>query len=830
MTQANKLITITAIAAVAAALAVIPATAAPSVYLDEPYSEAPTEWAADWYDADIGTRNRVSQISDGVAGSGIRVSIPAGSHFGSAMHYQFVDQGLVEPEELYYRYYLRVPDGPEHRDRGKLPGPAGLYSGSARNNIKPTSSAPGWSARMFFSPTYDGRDSDHTQMGFYVYHRDQASDNGDLLLWDTEAGTIRNGAWYCIEGHIDMNTPGQANGLLEGWVDEKLAFYQDNFKFRGSGELNIDIKSFWFDVYYGGTGTAPVSYSFDFDELVLSSERVGCGDNPVGGFRDTGATVHETNIEKLAFAEITKGCNPPRNDLFCPGDSVTRGQMAAFLVRALSLPNSTTNHFSDDDGSVFEANINALAESGITKGCGGDNFCPNRAVTRGEMAAFLDRALNLPATTPDWFDDDDGSIFESAIDRLAASGVTAGCNPPANSNYCPHAHVTRAQMASFLSRALDLPSPPPPPPGYVPPAVPDGFDAVVPVGWSIQAVADSQPTGARIYIESGTHFRQSVMPKSGQEFVGAPGAIMDGVGVTGYAFTGNAIDVTIRGLEIKNYTSGTDKGAIHGQGTGWLIDDVDVHHNEWVGVSIAGGSTVKNSYLHHNDSHGVFVDGGTGSLIENNEIAYNNYDQPSDSTEVQNAAGAKFFETTNLTVRGNDVHDNRGRGLWALEVNSGTLITDNTIADNWWAGIFHDRSGTATVSNNTIDGNGFKTNDGLDSAKFYHGAIQITGPNVTVTGNTMTGNQNAVVVIGYNLAVDPDGTVITGNTIINSGNTGIVTNSDDSVFNSATIDDNDYRYNDTSGSYWVWNHGPVYDWTKWTGEFNNDPRGSLTTP
>ncbi len=817
-----------AIALVTAAL-VSPATAAPAVYLDEPYADDPATWAADWFDADIGSRNRMTQISDGVDGDAIKVSIPAGSHFGSAMHWEFEDNGVSEPEELFYRYYLRVPDGPEHQDRGKLPGPAGLYSGSARNNIKPSSGAPGWSARMFFSPTYDGRDSDHTQIGFYVYHRDQAEDNGDLLLWDTETGTLRNGAWYCIEGHIDMNTPGQANGLLEGWVDEKLAFYQDDFKFRGPGESSIDIKSFWFDVYYGGTSTAPTSYSFDFDELTLSSERIGCGDSPVGGFRDTGATVHETNIEKLAFAEITKGCNPPRNDLFCPDQSVTRGQMAAFLVRALDLPSTTTDHFSDDDGSVFEANINALAESGITKGCGGDNFCPNRSVTRGEMAAFLDRALDLPATTPDWFDDDDGSIFESAIDRLAASGVTAGCNPPENTNFCPHANVTRAQMASFLSRALGLPAPPPPPPGYVPPTVPDGFDAIVPVGWSIQEVADSQPTGARIYIESGTHFRQSVVPKSGQEFVGATGAIMDGVGVTGYAFTGGASNVTVRGLEIKNYTSGTDKGAIHGQGTGWFIDDVNVHDNDWVGVSIAGGSTVKNSYIHHNDSHGIFVDGGSGSLIEGNEIAYNNYDQPSGSTTVENAAGAKFFETTNLTVRDNDVHDNRGRGLWNLQVNSGTLITGNTIDDNWWAGIFHDESGAATFSNNTFNGNGFKTNDALDSAKFYHGAVQITGPNVTVTGNTMVDNQNAVVVIGYDLTIDPDGAVITGNTIINSGNTGIVTNGDSSVFDSATIDDNDYRYNDTGARHWVWTNGGEVTWDSWRG-FSNDPNGSLSNP
>ena len=182
-----------ALTLVAALLPIGGASAAPTVYLDEPYSEDPTTWSQDWFDADIGSRNRITSIA-GSDGDGIKVSIPAGSHFGSAMHWQFEDQGINDPDELYFRYYLRVPDGPEHGDRGKLPGPAGLYSGSARNNIKPTDASPGWSARMFFSLTYDSRDSDYTQLGFYVYHRNQASNNGDLIVWDDHTGVLRNGA------------------------------------------------------------------------------------------------------------------------------------------------------------------------------------------------------------------------------------------------------------------------------------------------------------------------------------------------------------------------------------------------------------------------------------------------------------------------------------------------------------------------------------------------------------------------------------------------------------------------------------------------------------
>ena len=145
---------------------------------------------------------------------------------------------------------------------------------------------------------------------------------------------------------------------------------------------------------------------------------------------------------------ITKGCAP---NYFCPDDNVTRGQMAAFLVRALSLPSTTTDYFTDDNGTTFEHDINALAASGITKGCSPTSFCPDANVTRGQMAAFLVRALSLPSTTTDYFTDDNGTTFEHDINALAASGITKGCSP---TSFCPDANVTRGQMAAFLHRAL----------------------------------------------------------------------------------------------------------------------------------------------------------------------------------------------------------------------------------------------------------------------------------------------------------------------------------------------------------------------------------------
>jgi hypothetical protein len=67
--------------------------------------------------------------------------------------------------------------------------------------------------------------------------------------------------------------------------------------------------------------------------------------------------------------------------------------MAAFLVRAMGYTNRGSTDFTDDNGNVFEADIERLAAAGVTSGCGPTAFCPNDNVTRGQMAAFLHRAL-----------------------------------------------------------------------------------------------------------------------------------------------------------------------------------------------------------------------------------------------------------------------------------------------------------------------------------------------------------------------------------------------------------------------------------------------------
>jgi len=116
---------------------------------------------------------------------------------------------------------------------------------------------------------------------------------------------------------------------------------------------------------------------------------------PTDLFTDDDGSIFEADIDWLANSGITFGCNAPINDKFCPNNTVTRGQMAAFLRRALpGLPEvRSAIDFADDDDSVFEGDIEWLYSRGITQGTSATTFSPNNPVTRGQMAAFLHRAL-----------------------------------------------------------------------------------------------------------------------------------------------------------------------------------------------------------------------------------------------------------------------------------------------------------------------------------------------------------------------------------------------------------------------------------------------------
>jgi plastocyanin len=213
-------------------------------------------------------------------------------------------------------------------------------------------------------------------------------------------------------------------------------------------------------------------------------------------------------IEQLFHSGVTAGCGGPN---YCPGASVTRAQMAVFLLKtkfgADYVPQDcATNPEAFGDvtcPSLYADWIEQLAAEGITAGCGGGNYCPDASVTRDQMAVFLLKTKHGSAyvppscvLNPTFVDVPCPSLFADWIGQLAAEGITGGCG---NGNYCPGNPVTRGQMAVFLDKTAGLPAPPPSTPTPTPTKTP--IPAVTPT---------PQPNHVVFVGQGGNNFVDSV--------------------------------------------------------------------------------------------------------------------------------------------------------------------------------------------------------------------------------------------------------------------------------------------------------------------------------
>jgi len=228
-----------------------------------------------------------------------------------------------------------------------------------------------------------------------------------------------------------------------------------------------------------GQGTSAISFTSGGPGTLMT---VSVDDTNLGGCVASAAETLQVDFHDVPSADpfytfvcavghdgITAGCGVGN---YCPGDPVTRAQMAVFLLRgehgssyappACSPPGS----FGDVPcpGGFAVDWIEQLSSEGITAGCGGGNYCPGDPVTRAQMAVFLLRAEHGPGyappacSPPGLFADVPcpGGFAVDWIEQLHAESVTGGCsaNPPL---YCPDNPNTRGQMAVFLVKALSLP-------------------------------------------------------------------------------------------------------------------------------------------------------------------------------------------------------------------------------------------------------------------------------------------------------------------------------------------------------------------------------------
>jgi hypothetical protein len=430
----------------------------------------------DWADGLVDMRatdlTRTEPVPNGFAGNALQVTIPEGAFRGFG---PFDRLPIPVPDEAWYRYHVRLLSW-NSADSGKLPGLSGSYSSSAKGCIPSTPDEPGWSARgLFGAAGSNGAPPGQVPIGTYLYHLDQATACGDSLYWG--GAYLRPGRWQCVEGHVKLNTPGANDGLVDGWLDGTKRFTKTGIAFRRAEEPSIGIREMWLNVYFGGSWPTPNSLGLTIDQIVVSTEgKVGCLDP----FTDDNQSLHRDSITELHARGLLYGCG---FRLACPYRDLTRGEVAALIARVLALPPSTRDFFTDDNGHVFEDVINKLAAAGITVGCAPGEFCPDRNLTRAEFATMTVRALGLPHSGGDAFTDDNGHWAETNINFFADAGLTKGCG---GGRFCPNRTLTREEAASFFVRIDDLiqplapasVEPPPdwPPPGDPPPIPPDERD------------------------------------------------------------------------------------------------------------------------------------------------------------------------------------------------------------------------------------------------------------------------------------------------------------------------------------------------------------------
>jgi hypothetical protein len=245
------------------------------------------------------------------------------------------------------------------------------------------------------------------------------------LAWSSHTSGSNTAKANTLAADLDLRLVAP-NGATTGSYTFDNSYEATSIRVASSGRLRIEVRQTRFDA---------------------SEEPYGLAWAVRGPFSDVDGSPFQADITWAATNGITAGCAPDR---FCPNAPVTREQMASFLKRAGRIPNSSVDHFRDDDTSQHEADINAIATAGVTGGCDTGRYCPRSSITREQMASFLVRALRLPNSSVDAFTDDESSMHEASINALAAAGITGGCSAD---RFCPRATVTRAQMAAFLHRA-----------------------------------------------------------------------------------------------------------------------------------------------------------------------------------------------------------------------------------------------------------------------------------------------------------------------------------------------------------------------------------------
>lgn len=231
--------------------------------------------------------------------------------------------------------------------------------------------------------------------------------------------------------------------------------------------------------FNGGSGTGNGAFTMTVAANTTGQARLGTvsAGTPSLEIMEGGTTAIFTDVPygsqffdyiSLMYQDgITAGCSTSPL-MYCPATSVTREEMAVFIVVALDLAMGTTltypttAYFEDvTSSSPYFPFVQRIAQLGITVGCSSSPpmFCPTNTITQEEMAVFMVVSWELAqglttftyTETPYFTDVPATSPYFKFIQKMMDQGIWTGCG---SDQYCPTAAVTRADMAPMVMRAM----------------------------------------------------------------------------------------------------------------------------------------------------------------------------------------------------------------------------------------------------------------------------------------------------------------------------------------------------------------------------------------
>ncbi|MFD3580238.1 right-handed parallel beta-helix repeat-containing protein [Streptomyces sp. NPDC058644] len=291
-----------------------------------------------------------------------------------------------------------------------------------------------------------------------------------------------------------------------------------------------------------------------------------------------------------------------------------------------------------------------------------------------------------------------------ALALLATTGCTSSSDDQAKPTDAPAAS---GAPSTSVARVCAKPA-------AGPAKAPKGAVKVDPaVVGDLAAKTKSSPPDTTFWLGPGKHRLDrnryaQVIPKKGNRYLGAPGAVLDGRKKNQYAFGGRADDVTIRHLTVQRFVAPPDEGVVnHDSADGWVIEHATVQNNSGAGLMAGARQQVRANCLRDNGQYGMNAYKASGRIsglvVEGNEIVGNNTDDWERRRKGCGCTGGiKFWAVDGADVRGNWVHDNRGTGLWADTNNNDFRIENNVLEANDGAALIYETSYNAVIRKNTI--------------------------------------------------------------------------------------------------------------------------------